>query len=863
MGKGQKERALRRLLAGTMLAWTAPTLAQTEQTADDAAQEIQEETSGIQDIVVTAQRREERVQNVPIPVSAFTAEELDARAVLSAVQLAQTVPNLIGHNNTGLGSANTYFLRALGSTESLATADAPVGTYIDEIYVARQSANNFALFNVDRIEVLRGPQGTLFGRNTTGGAINVVLAQPGDEVSGFAEAGFGNFGRFSARASVDLPLADALSVNVSGYLIDDDGFVENTTTGETLNSQRSYGFRAAALIKPTDSMRWNISGMYTDEISSNILNFDCDPANPANCDGRFATTGLREANNGQNQLATVVLSGDKGNLPLGARTKFGLISSNLAIDLGATTTLSLITGYVHTGQDFLIDFFDGRAAPPINYAIDPATGRPTSFNINGNVRSNPPVARLATGGFVIANVADTDQFTQELKLVGSLADGFVDYVAGLYYFREVTKTDFADVLTSAVTRTPLLLADRTITNRTTAYAGYAQADFNISKQLKLTAGIRYTDETKSFSFSDNRAICQVTPLPTTCISDPNFTNVVFTPTLTETIPLSQTARVWTPRFVANYTPNDDILVFASATRGFKSGSQAARATAIRNLLPFDLEKIWSYELGLKSEWFNRRLRLNVTGFHFDNEGFQGGTAFINPATGAITFVTGNLGGLRNTGLEVEAVIVPVRNLTVNVNAGWQNARYVIDQEAPVVNRFNLQSVAAQQAECLAALGGTVSPRGDTRGAAPRAQSNCGNGLVTPTGSISTPTRAPHFTLATTIAYKFELDNVGSLTPSVDFIYYSSQEVGTGNLTIWRNAAGIENLARDGEPVSGSFQPGYSLINATLTWRDPAADWMVQVACANCADRAVFQSTLSNYSYLNPPRTLLARVMRRF
>jgi iron complex outermembrane receptor protein len=818
---------------------------------------------GVAEILVTAQRREERVQDVPIAISAFTAAELDARGVTSMVALTQTVPNLIGHNNTGLGSANTYFLRGLGSTESLATADAPVGTYVDEIFVARQSANNFSLFNVARIEVLRGPQGTLFGRNTTGGAINIVLAQPRDELGGFAEVGYGSFDRFTARASLDLPVSDQVAVNLSGYFIDDQGFVTNTTTGERLNRQHSLGVRGAILIRPADGVRWNLSGMYTKEVSSNILNYDCDPANPGRCDGRFANTGLRENTNGQSQFPTLALSAGKGSLPLGAETRFGLLSSNLAIDVSPETTLSFITGYVYTGQDFLIDFFDGRAAPAVNYTLDPTTGRPTSFNRTGNVVSNPPVARLATGGFVIANLADTDQFSQEVKLVGRLGEGLIDYVAGLFYFHEKTTTDFADILTSALTRNPTLLADRTVTNKTTAYAGYAQADVNITDKLKLTAGVRYTDETKRFSFADNRPACQVTPLPATCISDPNFTDVVFTPTLTSTIPLSQTTRIWTPRFVANYRPADNVLLFASATRGFKSGSQAARATAVRNLLPFGPEKIWSYEVGLKSDLFDRRLRLNVTGFHFDDEGFQGGTAFINPATGALTFVTGNLGGLRNTGVEIEMVAVPVRNLTLTVNAGWQDARYVIDRNAPVVNQFNLQSVAAQQAECVAALAGAPSPRNDARTAVARAQSNCGNGLVTPTGAISQPTRTPAFTFAATLAYELELGTAGSLTPSVDFIHYSSQEVGTGNLTIWRNAAGVENLARDGVPVSGSFQPAYSLVNATLTWRNPGSDWTVQLVCANCTDQAAFQSTLSNYSYLNPPRTWLARVMKRF
>ena len=153
--------------------------------APDAA-----DTGGaLEEITVTAQRRAENVQDVPIAISAFSANELEKRNVATPLDIIQYVPNLNGNNNTGLGSANVYFLRGLGNTESIATFDPPVGTYVDDIYIARQNSNNFGLFDVERIEVLRGPQGTLFGRNTTGGAINLLLRKPGDTMRGFAEVG--------------------------------------------------------------------------------------------------------------------------------------------------------------------------------------------------------------------------------------------------------------------------------------------------------------------------------------------------------------------------------------------------------------------------------------------------------------------------------------------------------------------------------------------------------------------------------------------------------------------------------------------------------------------------------------------------
>ena len=147
----------------------------------------------LQDIVVTAQRRTQRLQDVPIAISAFSPRDLTTKQIRTTLDIPRLVPNMVGASNVGIGSANTYFIRGLGNTESIATFDPPVGTYVDDIYISRQNANNFSFFDIDRIEVLRGPQGTLFGRNTTGGAINVILKKPSTRLGGYAEASYGNY----------------------------------------------------------------------------------------------------------------------------------------------------------------------------------------------------------------------------------------------------------------------------------------------------------------------------------------------------------------------------------------------------------------------------------------------------------------------------------------------------------------------------------------------------------------------------------------------------------------------------------------------------------------------------------------------
>src|SRR5690606_15509336 len=202
-------------------------------------------TAQIDEITVTAERREASVQEVPLAVSAYNQDLLDDLQIAETADLFNVVPNLFGGQNTGLGTSNMYYLRGQGNDESIATFDPPVGTYIDGVYMTRQNANNFAFFDVERVEVLRGPQGTLFGRNTTGGAINVVLAKPAEEFGGYVEVGFGRFSEFLVRGTLDVPLSDSVLTKFSAYSIKDDGWLDNRAVDETFNQQDSQGVRAA------------------------------------------------------------------------------------------------------------------------------------------------------------------------------------------------------------------------------------------------------------------------------------------------------------------------------------------------------------------------------------------------------------------------------------------------------------------------------------------------------------------------------------------------------------------------------------------------------------------------------------------
>lgn len=812
---------------------TSEESAQPGQAINSSAQQ----SSGLSDIIVTAQRRSENVQNVPIPISAFSSEQLASRGVSDTIDLGQYVPNMIAMHNTGIGSANAYYIRGLGNTETIPTFDPPVGTYIDNIYISRQNANNFNLFDVERVEVLRGPQGTLFGRNTTGGAISVIMRKPEfNTVRGYAEVGYGSYNKKLARASIDLPLADSFAIKVSGYWQKGGGYVHNVTTGERLNDDDGWGARVAVRGKLSPTARWNGSYAYIEDNGVALLDFDCNPADRTQCDGRFATTGLRKGRHlAVSPYLPLNISGRKANFGLGNYTQSHLLTSNLEFDLARSTTLSFITGYVAQAQQYALDFSDGRGLPSL-------------------ANPQPTVRGLTQGGFGIVNDGRENQFTQEVKLDGSLAKGVIKYVAGVFYIHENNQTDFATVFGLAPS-VSLLLGDATLRNSTKSVAAYVQADLSLTDKLKLTAGIRYTDETKKLHIQDNRATCLTGPVKPICLDDSNLIAPSGIP-----IPTTLRTKLWTPRFAINFKPSEAILLYASATRGFKSGGWNARSTAPNAVLPFGPEKVWSYEAGIKSELFDRRVRANITAYDEEVTDLQTPSALVGP-TGGITFLTRNFANYRNRGVEAELTFAPVKGLNLYVNGGYQNDKYIINRNAPVTDIYGIQSVAAQQAACQALLAAGKIPGGTGTAA-------CAAGIVTPSGNIATPVRTPDFTLSAGGSYRFELSRGMSLVPSLDASWHSRQQVQTSNYTIYSGPITGTNGTYPANPYGGDFLQGANseavwLFNANLALQGKDDRWQLTAGCRNCLDRTYVHTSLANTTYINPPRTWTIKAKYKF
>ncbi len=558
----------------------------------------------LEEVLVTAERREASVQDVPIAVSAYGEELIESLQIDDTLDLINVVPNLFGGNNTGLATANMYYIRAQGNDESIATFDPPVGTYVDDVYITRQNANNFSLFDVERIEVLRGPQGTLYGRNTTGGAISIVMKKPGETLGGFVEAGVGSFGKHLVRGSIDIPLSDKLLSKVSVFDTADDGYLKNTTDGKKYNNADMTGVRVALRAMPSDTVTWDIA----------IDNADIE------------ATAIHGFIQGGDRISTSAVTGGLPSnfdqkSPYGNEVKTLNITSNLAWDV-AGGTANLILGSRDIEQNFFLNF---------------------------------PIASVFPDFFLIDNRGEHDMFSAELKWSGNISDN-IYLSTGIYYMDEDNKVDFADYLDLAAVGVPAppstaftKLADRVLLNGTESLAVYAQADIKIGDKGTLTLGARYTDEEKTFGYSGGMTTANL---------------------IAAGVPTSQDEQKITPRIAYSHAINDDLMVYASVTNGFKSGGWNARESNEANALPFGPEEIWAYEVGMRADWMEGRLRTNITAFYSDLDDLQTTSAYNGD------FLTTNAGGLEVTGLEAEITALPTDNWQIFAAIGLQDPKYV-------------------------------------------------------------------------------------------------------------------------------------------------------------------------------------------
>ncbi len=727
-------------------------------------------TGGLEEVTVTAQRREQSLQDVPIAISAFSAEQLSSRNIVDTYDLVRNVPNLTGNSNVGVGTSTSLYIRGLGNGESIATFDLPVGTYVDEVYISRQNHNNFSLFDVERLEVLRGPQGTLFGRNTTGGAINVVMRKPGDELKGFFEAGVGRFGLWQLRGSVDLPVSDKFLTKFSAYKVKDDGYATQLSTGIKFNDRDASGGRVDLRFLPTDAVTADLVVEYVKDRNTNFLNLI-----DAN-DNRIINNRLLQGS------LVGIFTGAKAALKPGNEAKTNAATLNVKWDLNDDLSLTSITGYRKTEHDFLVD--SGGELPRVT-----------------TVRGFTP----------LANLGDHEQTSQEFKLNGKALSETLTWVAGAYWLSEDNVTDFANANTVATTGVFSVAADRTMKNGLETYAFYAQGDWQFADRWTATLGLRYTDEKKDFSIDRNPGATGAA-LSTAAVAAAG-------------IPLKLTEQVWTPRVALDFAIDEDVSVFVSATNGFKSGGWPARATANNAFIPFKPEKVWSYEAGLRSQFLDDTLRMNVTAFYSITDDIQ------IPAridfNGVQISTTSNPADLKNKGIEVDAEWAPNDAFSLVAGLGLQDPEYT----------SIAATVLAQAAACRA------NPAALFQGAPA-----CNANFVDQFGNIATPLRAPEYTISLNATYRFKLGPV-QVAPTVGWNYSDAYAIGT-----------------TGSPAStnGTWSGSQGYLNAQLAFEfENLPGLSVAVDCRNCADKAYPVSALGPFQFLDRPGSWGARARYKF
>ena len=608
------------LLGGVLLA--TPTVAQDAPSRSAA------------DIVVTAQRRAQPTQDVPIAVTAVGADRVDNEAMLSLDRLGANVPNLYLARNFGTSSGALVFMRGVGEGDSIFTNDPPVGIYIDDVILPRSTGALIDMIDIDRIEVLRGPQGTLYGRNTSGGAIRIVTKQPTfDRIGGVGDLTIGSYRRVDARATINLPLARNAALRISGLSRNQSGWGRDLTSGRRVNGQDTQGGRVSLLWEPDPALKIQATGDLTIDRSGPRFpqRFVADAATPGRFTNDFAAPD-GSIDNFRSADTAPLGTTDTGGASLRADYRTGAF------------TLSSITGY-----------------------------RALRSRIGFDQTANGPGA-----GSNVILLQDQKQHSvsQEVSASGSTLDGRLDLVGGLYYFTEhneqLTAISFATPLASATARfrnDDFFNAPSRGTGATGNWSPYrpeldtdsfsvfASATARLGERASVTAGLRYTDERKRYHVEFLTAPDTVLVLPDGRRAERTI------------------AQRWTdisPRVTADYRLGDRdwrALGYVSVSKGFRSGSFDGRARNIAFVLDrqgaISPEVVWNYEAGVKSDWLGKRLQINVDYFVNDYTGIAFSAARANSTPPEI--FRQNVGDARIQGLEVEWTALPLPGVEIG---GW-------------------------------------------------------------------------------------------------------------------------------------------------------------------------------------------------
>jgi iron complex outermembrane receptor protein len=564
--------------------------------------------AAIDEITVTAQRREQNLQVVPLAVSAFDISQIENRQIDTVKDIGQNIPNLQTYTVTAGAQAIQVHSRGTSvQNPGFNVSESPVGIYLDDVYFGRLASVNLDLSDIERLEVLRGPQGTLYGRNTIAGAVKIVTRTPGDDRWLNASVGIGNYETSKFAGSVGGPIEEGALAGSISMLYEDrnEGWQNNPVTSASPGEYKNKAARTKLHWYGTENLDAVLTAWAAD-LENDGYNgvpytpFQNDPDDlyaPAPADsvplgGFYANFDPEGVNYGTSDQAGVNLA--------------------LSFQLGSLT-LKSITGYANIDDKFGFDL------------------------AGGGVADTP-----GTTGLLIASDSNTDQFSQEFQLLGTVGEQF-DWQLGLYYFNEDGSQSYAGA--------GGFLFDEVSNNETNSYAVYGEGTYRLTDALSVTGGLRWTQDDKDFDIACTGILCQGGPLDL----EDDWDEV-------------------TGKLVVNYQLDENQLVYLGFTQGYQAGG--FQSLCFGNLTigcagtPFDPQTVDSIEAGWKADLFDNRLRVNAAAFYAMYDDIQ--QVITNNAGG---FPTANIGEVDVYGLELEVVWAPIDELNIYANLGIQESDF--------------------------------------------------------------------------------------------------------------------------------------------------------------------------------------------
>ena len=655
-----------------------------------------EASDGIEEVVVTARRREETAQSVPIPISALSSEYLEDRGITEIQRIEQITPNLSFTNSGVARQTAQIFLRGIGQVNWGPTQDPKVGTYIDGVYLGRPQGGVFDLFDIERVEVLRGPQGTLFGRNTTAGLVHVITRDPTEEFEGKVRVGTGNAGQMTSDALLNIPMIEGvLAGRFSVQTRRDDGFMRDRT-GRKWNETDSKSARAKLLWTPTDTFEAMFTADYFGARETSGL---------GNCLGMSGgATGLNFLTAIAGRMDDLVractptddyyLSNDNDPNALEVDTR--AVALELSWDMGWGTLNSLTSSRrmeTMSGSWGWATDFVGEPSNSLEVLEGSADG------VVGNPR-NP-----------------FDQVSQEFTIESESFDDRLSWTVGAYWFHE-SATSLISVpawrnadLNPSAEDAPLwraevvpgapefgTLGDIFTVNQAgigrnqeshgtqSSYAAFAEGTYEINDDWSVTAGYRYTKDTRKFrryqygtdgSF-DPGNLCPGMPVDENGAATREYCD--------------QEVRYGraTPRVIANYNVNDDVMVFVSFARGYSAGGMNGDI----RMRPFDPEISDNWEIGVKSRLADDRVQLNANVFFNDYTNRQITVSRMQRGQPTADLINAQKATLK--GIEFELQATPIANLYLTASGGYFDGEY--DEFSTIDTEFD--AVTLEETEFL-------------------------------------------------------------------------------------------------------------------------------------------------------------------